>query len=305
VVPNLVSPSAPGGTLERQYRGESSAVYAEIAPCEAVPRRPALGWVVTAACYRGDMDTAVRSELAPRLPGAPAPDGPASIDVHWLGRIDYHAAWALQRELVEARVAGTIDDQLLLLEHPPVLTLGRHADERFVRAEPGLLARRGIEVIRVERGGEVTYHGPGQLVAYPILGLGRRGLLVRPLVRALEGALVETCAELGVQAGARAGHPGCWVDSDGSEPRKIGALGLRVERGVCFHGIALNIDPAMADFELLDACGMPGVISTSIATELGRPDEAPSTPAVARAGSIFARALGRRLGAELVGDLPA
>ena len=167
------------------------------------------------------------------------------------------------------------------------------------------LARRGIELIRVERGGEVTYHGPGQLVAYPILGPRRRGLLVRPLVRALEGALAETCRELGVEAGPRAGHPGCWVEPDGPAPRKIGALGLRVERGVCFHGIALNIDPAMADFELLDACGMPGVISTSIATELGRTAEAPSTDAVAQAASIFARALGRRLDAELVGNLPA
>jgi lipoyl(octanoyl) transferase len=260
---------------------------------------------MTAACYRGDMDTAVRSELAPGPIGAVAPDGSAQIDVRWIGRIDYRAAWALQRELVEARVAGTINDQLLLLEHPAVLTLGRHADEGFVRAQPDVLARRGIEVIRVERGGEVTYHGPGQLVAYPILALSRRGLLVRPLVRALEGALAETCAELGVQAGPRAGHPGCWVEPDGAGPRKIGALGLRVERGVCFHGIALNIDPALADFELLDACGMPGVISTSIATELGWPDEPPSTLAVARAGSIFARVFARHLGAELVGDLPA
>ena len=251
------------------------------------------------------MDTAVRSELAPEPVAGLPMDGPSPIAVRWLGRIDYRAAWALQREIVEARIAGTIGDELLLLEHPAVLTLGRHADEAHVRAPAAELARRGIELIRVERGGEVTYHGPGQLVAYPILALGRRGLLVRPLVRALEGALADTCRELGVDAGPRAGHPGCWVEPDGPAPRKIGALGLRVERGVCFHGIALNIDPAMADFELLDACGMPGVISTSIATEMGRPNEAPSTEAVARAASIFARALARRLDAELVGNLPA
>jgi lipoyl(octanoyl) transferase len=251
------------------------------------------------------MDTAVRSELAPEPAAGPARDGPRPIAVRWLGRMEYRAAWALQRELVEARAADRIPDQLLLLEHPAVLTLGRHADERFVRAPADELARRGIELLRVERGGEVTYHGPGQLVAYPILALGRRGLLVRPLVAALEGALAETCAELGVEAGPRTGHPGCWAAADGPAPRKIGALGLRVERGVCFHGIALNIDPLMADFELLDPCGMPGVISTSIATELGRPDETPSTEAVARAAAIFARALGRRLGAELVGALPA
>jgi len=251
------------------------------------------------------MDTAVRSELAPEPVAGMPTDAPGPIAARWLGRIDYRAAWALQREIVEARIAGTIGDELLLLEHPAVLTLGRHADEAHVRAPAAELARRGIELIRVERGGEVTYHGPGQLVAYPILALGRRGLLVRPLVRALEGALADTCRELGVDAGPRAGHPGCWVEPDGPAPRKIGALGLRVERGVCFHGIALNIDPAMADFELLDACGMPGVISTSIATEMGRPNEAPSTEAVARAASIFARALARRLDAELVGNLPA
>ncbi|HLY14604.1 MAG TPA: lipoyl(octanoyl) transferase LipB [Candidatus Limnocylindrales bacterium] len=251
------------------------------------------------------MDTAVRSELAPEpVAGLPSGD-PRPIAARWLGRIDYRAAWTLQRELVEARVAGAIGDQLLLLEHPAVLTLGRHADEAHVRAPAAELARRGIELIRVERGGEVTYHGPGQLVAYPILALGRRGLLVRPLVRALEGALADTCRVLGVEAGPRDGHPGCWVTPDGPAPRKIGALGLRVERGVCFHGIALNVDPAMADFELLDACGMPGVISTSIATELGRPAEAPSTEVVARAASIFARALAQRLDAELVGNLPA
>ena len=216
--------------------------------------------VMCAACYRGGMDTAVRSERA-------------SIAVRWLGRIDYRSAWALQRELVEARVAGTIPDQLLLLEHPAVLTLGRHADDGHVRASAAELERRGIEVIRVERGGEVTYHGPGQLVAYPILALSRRGLLIR-----------------------------CWVEPDGPEPRKIGALGLRVERGVCFHGIALNVNPAMADFELLDACGMPGVTSTSIASELGRPAEAPSTAAVEGAATIFGAALIRRLAAEPAGQ---
>jgi lipoyl(octanoyl) transferase len=260
---------------------------------------------MSGACYRGGMDTAVRSE---RDSGATFGDGPAaapSIAVRWLGRIDYRAAWALQRELVEARVAGTIPDQLLLLEHPAVLTLGRHADEGHVRASAADLERRGIEVIRVERGGEVTYHGPGQLVAYPILALSRRGLLIRPLVRALEGALAETCLELGVAAGPRAGHPGCWVGPEGPQPRKIGALGLRVERGVCFHGIALNVNPAMADFELLDACGMPGVISTSIASELGRSAEPPSTAAVERAGRIFGAVLIRRLAAEPAGPAAA
>jgi lipoate-protein ligase B len=221
------------------------------------------------------------------------------LEAAWLGRADYRSVWALQKELAAARAAGTIGDRLLLVEHPAVLTLGRQADPRHVLGSADALARRGIEVIRVERGGEVTYHGPGQLVAYPIIGLGRRGLLLRPFVRALEGAMIATCAGFGVTAERREGHPGCWVDADGLAPRKIGALGIRVERGVSYHGIALNIDPDLADFDLIDACGMPGVTSTSIAFEAGRVGQLGSTAAVEAAAEIFARAFAGRIDANL------
>jgi lipoyl(octanoyl) transferase len=233
-------------------------------------------------------------------------DSRPPIRASWLGRVPYREAWNLQRRLAGARADETIGDRLLLLEHPAVLTLGRQADESHVLASPETLAARGIEVIRVERGGEVTYHGPGQLVAYPIIGLSRRGLLVRPLVRALETAMIATCAAAGVPAARRDGHPGCWCDPDGVAPRKIGALGLRVERGVSYHGIALNVDPDLGDFELIDACGTPGTVSTSIAREQGRPDERPSTDAVERAAWTFAAALAAELGAELeIGDATA
>lgn len=228
----------------------------------------------------------------------------APIRVRWLGRIAYRDAWELQRRLADARAGGRIGDQLLLLEHPPVLTLGRHADEAHVLAPPALLAERGIEVLRVERGGEVTYHGPGQLVAYPIVALGERGLLIRPFVRALEDALIETCAAFGVRAGRRDGHPGCWCDPEGPLPRKIGAIGVRVERGVTYHGIALNASVDVRDFDLIDPCGMPGLASTSIAREAGRPDEPPSTESVARAAAVFASSFAARIGAGLAGDLP-
>jgi lipoate-protein ligase B len=212
----------------------------------------------------------------------------------------YRDAWALQKQLAGERADARVGDQLLLVEHEPVLTLGRQADPSHILASPAELARRRIDVIQVERGGEVTYHGPGQLVAYPILALSRRGLLLRPLVRALEAAMIDTCATFGVAAERREGHPGCWIDVAGS-PRKIGALGIRVERGVSYHGIALNIDPALSDFALIDPCGMPGLVSTSIAVESGRPDESPSTDAVGRAAGIFAQALAARLPAELRG----
>jgi lipoyl(octanoyl) transferase len=242
-------------------------------------------------------------DLAAALDGLRSIDRPETgpLEATWLGRADYRSTWALQKRLAAQRADGTIGDRLLLVEHPAVLTLGRQADESHVRASADELANRAIELIRVERGGEVTWHGPGQLVAYPIIALARRGLLLRPLVRALEASMVETCAAFGVVAGRRDGHPGCWVDPEGSAPRKIGALGIRVERGVSYHGIALNIDPDLADFDLIDACGMPGVISTSIAAEAGWNVEPSRAGIVADAAAAFAAAFARRIGVTLVG----
>ncbi len=224
----------------------------------------------------------------------------APLAAWWLGRTPYRDAWDLQHRFVAARAAGAIGDQLLLLEHEPVLTLGRHSDPSHVLASPEELAARRIELIRTERGGEVTYHGPGQLTAYPIVRLADRGLYIRSFVRALEASLSQTCAAFGVEAGPKDGFPGCWC-ADGS--RKIGAVGVRVERGVTYHGIALNVSVRLADFDLIDACGLPGVESTSIARER---DEAaqPPTETVGKAAAEFAQALARTLQAPLVGALP-
>ncbi|MFH1475536.1 MAG: hypothetical protein ABIG85_06730 [Chloroflexota bacterium] len=271
---------------------------------------------------------------------------PRRLRARWLGRIAYRDAWAMQQALAAARAAGTLDeDQLLLLEHDAVLTLGRNASEAHVLALPGLLAERNIEVLRVERGGEVTYHGPGQLVAYPIVALATLGASVTPgtattrdaaatpdaapapagmtpdtarpigirrFVEALEGAMADTCAAAGVAAGPRSGHPGCWVGAETPLPRKIGAVGIRVARGVSFHGIALNVTTNLADFDLIDPCGTPGLRSTSIARERARAgipgadaDAGPSTESVVEAAAAFADALAGRLGFELAGDLSA
>lgn len=234
-------------------------------------------------------------------PLEPATDAGRRAPLHarWLGRIAYPEAHALQKRLLDERAAGRIGDQLLLLEHPAVLTLGRNSDPAHIRATDAELDAREIAVEHIERGGEVTYHGPGQLVAYPIVRIHERGLLLRPFVRALEAALIETCAALGVSAARRDGHPGCWCDPSGASPRKIGALGLRVERGVSYHGIALNISVDLADFDLIDPCGMPGVVSTSIARELGELPAAPTTESVDRAAWIFARAFATAVDAPL------
>lgn len=215
----------------------------------------------------------------------------------WLGRTAYRVAWERQHALVAARAAGRIPDHLLLLEHDPVLTLGRHASPAHLRASAELLAERSIEVIRVERGGEVTYHGPGQLVAYPIVHLAQRGLLLRPFVRALELAMVDTAASYGIQPVRRDGFPGCWSASGDGRARKLGALGLRIERGVSYHGIALNVTTSLADFELIEPCGLPDIEVTSISREAGWSAAAarPSTGSVAEAAGRFEAAFRRRL----------
>jgi lipoyl(octanoyl) transferase len=235
------------------------------------------------------------------------PTGRPPLHARWLGRVAYRDAWLIQLALARARAAGALEeDQLLLLEHDPVLTLGRNADAGHVLATAEQLAARGIEVIRVERGGEVTYHGPGQLVAYPVmaLGTGAGATGVRAYVTALEGAMADTCARAGVNAGPRPGHPGAWVGAQGSQPAKIGALGIRIARGVSYHGVALNVSTNLADFDLIDPCGMPGLTSTSLARELARSDANARPPDVATAGVDFARALAARLQRRMVGVLP-
>ena len=219
------------------------------------------------------------------------------LKVEWLGRMGYREAWARQRAVHASRDAGDVGDTVLLVEHPPVLTLGRHASDKHVLASPAELEWRGIEVIRVERGGEVTFHGPGQLVAYPIVHLRDLPVLLRPFVRALELSMGDVAAHYGVLAASRQGYPGAWIDADGPAPRKLGALGVRVERGITYHGIALNITTYLPDFNLIDPCGMAGLDVTSVARELGwqGADAEPSTEAVRESGYWFAEALSIRL----------
>ena len=225
------------------------------------------------------------------------------LKVERLGRMPYREAWEVQRARHAARDADEIADTLLLVEHEPVLTLGRHAKDEHVITSPDELRRRGIEVIRVERGGEVTYHGPGQLVAYPIVRLRELPVLLRPFVRALELTMGDVAARYGIEAAPRPGYPGVWIEQDGPRPRKLGALGLRVERGISYHGIALNITTRLEDFELIDPCGMAGLDVTSVARELGWEGAAagPSTASVEQAATWFAEDFRGRL-ATAVGE---
>jgi len=183
------------------------------------------------------------------------------------GTVPYEEAWAQQRDLHAQRVADEVPDTLLLLEHPSVYTAGR-------RTEPHERPFDGTPVIDVDRGGKITWHGPGQLVGYPIVALPDPVDVVA-YVRRLEEALIEVCAGFGLETGRVEGRSGVWVAADapgsGFRPeRKVAAIGVRVARGVTMHGFALNCDPDLAAFGAIVPCGIPDAGVTSLSAELGR-----------------------------------
>ena len=192
------------------------------------------------------------------------------LGVRDLGVCPYATALALQEELLARRVAGDIEDQLILLEHPAVYTLGRGADAEDLRGADQIL---GVPVFRVSRGGGVTFHGPGQLVAYPIITLRRGGRDVHRYVRTLEEVLIGVCGDFGIAAARRDGLTGVWVGD-----AKIASIGVGVRRWTTFHGIALNVSTDLRFFAHVVPCRMPDVRMTSMAVELGT---APSMTAVA------------------------
>ena len=183
-----------------------------------------------------------------------------------LGQEPYERAWDLQHALVRARQEGRLEDILVLLEHDPVITLGRTGDPRHILASAEELQRAGIRVQRIERGGDVTYHGPGQLVGYPILSLEAHHLGVSDYMHALEEVLIRTLGDLGLPAQRQAGIIGVWIG-----PAKVAALGARVERGVTYHGFALNVNTNLDHFALIVPCGLLGRPVTSMQRELGAP----------------------------------
>jgi lipoate-protein ligase B len=172
----------------------------------------------------------------------------------WLGRVDYVDGWRLQ-DAVASRVRAGDDERLVLLEHDPVYTIGRRGTTDHLLAEPAELRRAGASVYRVDRGGDITYHGPGQLVGYPIVRLGDTPDLVR-YVRAIEGALIDALASYRVIGRTERGKTGVWVDlPDSGLPAKIAAIGVRVSRGVTTHGFAVNVRTDLAAFQQMIPCG--------------------------------------------------
>jgi lipoyl(octanoyl) transferase len=193
-----------------------------------------------------------------------------------LGRVDYEEAWDLQRSLAAAVSLGAIPDTVLFLEHPPTVTLGRRTDPREVHIPVGA----DVDVVETDRGGRSTFHGPGQLVCYPILDLKRHGKDVKRYCRDLEEAVVRTLAAFGLEGARFEGLTGVWLESP---PRKIASIGVHISRWVTTHGYALNVDLDPAPFtEWITACGLDDAAFTSIAHELNRPIQVDDVRSVAR-----------------------
>jgi lipoyl(octanoyl) transferase len=218
-----------------------------------------------------------------------------------LGRVPYADGLAIQQQVIAARKLNLIADTLLLLEHPPVLTLGRNSSRANVLASDEFLQQRGIELHEINRGGDVTYHGPGQLVGYPIIDLrgdlpGKKGPHLGPVdfVRMLEEVLIRTCGDFGVMAQRIAKRTGVWTLAGGSiEEKKIAAIGVHVSQGVTSHGFALNVTTDLRDFEWIVPCGITDRQVTSLELE-ANPDRQPTMEAAINSaarnfGRIFER----------------
>jgi len=190
-----------------------------------------------------------------------------------LGRVDYTTGLDLQKQLVEARLENRIGNTLLLLEHPPVLTLGRNSNRSNILATDEFLAHRGVEVHEINRGGDVTYHGPGQLVGYPVLDLrgftlGGRRIGAVDYVRLLEEVLIRSLGDFAVPAQRISGRTGVWTIAGGSvQEKKVAAIGVHISRGITSHGFALNVTTELRDFELIVPCGISDRAVTSLELE--------------------------------------
>ena len=214
--------------------------------------------------------------VRPQRPRRDAPHRPATdehpllaahggvLTVERVGTVAYRPTWELQDELAAQRRERRIGDRLLLLEHFPVYTIGRGGDQANMLATPERLRQIGAELIRIDRGGDITFHGPGQIVAYPIVELNDP-LDLRRYVRILEGAIIDTAVAFGVSSARLEGSPGIWVEGE----RKLAAIGVRVRRGVTTHGLALNVNTDLRWFDEMVPCGIPDKGVTSLARELG------------------------------------
>lgn len=210
------------------------------------------------------------------------------LEIVQLGRIRYADGLELMEQRSLARIKGEVPDTLYLLEHDPVITMGRRADRNNIVVDADALAARGIEVVETGRGGDVTYHGPGQIVGYPIVDLKPERKDVRKYVSDLEQVMIDVCASYGIEAGRVDGMIGTWIDGN----RKIGAIGVRISRWVTSHGFAFNVERAIDAFSLIVPCGIREKGVTSLSLELGR--DVPTTEVRERFVEAFTARFGDR-----------
>ena len=202
-----------------------------------------------------------------------------------LGRLPYAEALELQRSIARDRISGAISqDVLLLMEHPPVVTLGRSSKEKHLVASPEFLQTHGVELFEVERGGDVTFHGPGQLVGYPIIDLKRHRQDLHWYLRKIEEALINTLADYDIRAERNTAYTGVWT-----RDRKIASIGVHARDWVTWHGFALNVTTDLSFFDLIVPCGITGVVMTSISRELGS-EEVSAQDVLERVSAKFAEA---------------
>lgn len=211
---------------------------------------------------------------------------PRELHIHWLGEVPYGPTLELQERLRDARVAGDVPDTLLLLEHRPVITFGRGSKDEHLLASAESLAQRGVERFDIGRGGDVTYHGPGQLVGYPIIDLRPDRQDVRRYVWMLEEMMIRAVGRYGLSAGRISGLNGTWI-----EDRKVGAVGVRLRKWVTMHGFALNVNTNLDAFSLIVPCGIPDKAVTSLAKERGAQVDMAET--VEHVGNIAGEVLGQ------------
>jgi lipoate-protein ligase B len=185
-------------------------------------------------------------------------------EVRQLGQIEYSKAYDLQKELLQKRLHGRIADTLLLLEHPPTITVGKSGKLENILESPAVLANAGVSLIFTDRGGDVTYHGPGQIVGYPILDLRERERDMHRYVRSLEEVIIRTLADYGIKSGRDHNHAGVWVND-----MEIAALGLSVRKWITMHGFALNVNTDLVYFSLINPCGFTNKTATSMSRLLG------------------------------------
>ncbi|MEB3196240.1 MAG: lipoyl(octanoyl) transferase LipB [Candidatus Sericytochromatia bacterium] len=220
----------------------------------------------------------------PTSPDAPPPNGPAATAVYWLGTVPYHEAWLLQQTLLAEIYRGSQPETLLMLEHPPVITLGRRKEAR-----QNVLDAGDVDVVEVERGGDATYHAPGQLVCYPLLALAPHERDLHRFLRNLEQAVIDTLLELNLQTGRRDGFSGVWY-----RERKLASVGVAVKHWVTYHGIALNVSNDVSAFQRLHPCGLAADVMASVADFLVQPPPTCETLA-SRFALAFSRAFAREL----------